>query len=145
MNKIVYILLFLTTLGYSQIIEPVKWTTEIEKVSASEYNLIFKAEIDPDYHLYSLKVPENGPLPTVFFFEDSDDYELVGSATEEKGHTKYDPVFKLEVKSFDTKTTFVQKIRIKNKGSFKIIGEIEFMACNDTLCVSGYEDIEFEI
>jgi thiol:disulfide interchange protein DsbD len=145
MKKTLALLLLITTISYSQILEPVKWTTETKKISESEYDLIIIATIEPNYHLYSQKVPDDGPLPTVFIFEKSNNYELIGNTTEEKGHTVYDTVFKLNVKYFDTKATFRQRIKVKNSSSFKIIGEIEFMTCNDSNCVPGYGDIEFKI
>ena len=145
MKKLLSLLLLITTISYSQVLEPVKWTTETKKISDSEYVLIINAAIEQNYHLYSQKVPNDGPLPTIFIFEKNDNYELIGTTTEEKGHTVYDPVFKLKIKYFDMKTTFKQKIKLKNKNNFKIIGEIEFMTCNDSNCVPGYGDIEFEI
>ena len=145
MKKIFYLLLLITTVSYSQILEPVKWTTETKKISDSEYDLIIIATIESNYHLYSQKIPDNGPLPTIFIFEKNNDYELIGSTTEEKGQTVYDPTFKLKIKYFDTKATFRQRIKVKNKNKFKIVGEIEFMTCNDSNCVPGYGDIEFKI
>ena len=145
MRNLLYVLLLITTSSYSQIVEPVKWTTATKKISDSEYDLIIHANIKPNYHLYSQKVPDNGPLPTIFIFEKSADYELIGTTTEEKGHTAYDPTFELNIKYFDTKATFKQRIKVKTKNKFNIIGEIEFMTCNESKCVTGYEDIEFKI
>lgn len=145
MKKIIYLLLLITTAGYSQILEPVKWTTEAKKISDSEYELIINAAIEPNYHLYSQKVPDDGPRPTTFIFEKNNNYELIGNPTEEKGHTVYDPIFKMNIKYFDNKVTFKQRIKVKNKNRFKILGEIEYMTCNDSNCVLGYGDIEFKI
>lgn len=145
MNRIIYLLLLITTVSYSQILEPVKWTTEIEKISDFEFDLIIHANIETNYHLYSQKVPDNGPRPTIFFFEESSNYEVIGKTTEGKGHTVYDPIFKMNVKYFDTKVTFKQRIKVKNKSRFKIIAEIEYMTCNDLNCVLGYGDVEFKI
>lgn len=127
-----------------KIIEPVKWTTKSKKITETDYELTIVANIEEGYHLYSQKVPDNGPLPTVFIFEDSDDYELIGNTSEEKGRTVHDPTFKMEIKSFKNKATFKQMIKVKNKDS-KIIAEIEFMSCNDSQCLNGYSDIEFQI
>ena len=145
MKNLLLLLLLITTVSYSQILEPVKWTTETKKITATEYDLIINASIEKNYHLYSQKVPEDGPLPTIFIFEESNDYELIGNTIEEKGHTVHDPVFNLKIKYFETKTTFKQRIKVKNKNPFKIIGEIEFMTCNNSSCVPGYGDIEFKI
>jgi len=143
MKKLLYLLLLITTISYSQILEPVKWTTETKKISDTEYELIINASIEENYHLYSQKVPEDGPLPTIFIFEKNDNYELIRSTSEEKGHTVFDPIFKMNIKYFDIKATFKQRIKLKNNNSFKIIGEIDFMTCNDSNCVPGYGDIEF--
>ena len=41
-----------------KIVEPVKWTSNIEKVSDTEYNLVFKANIEDQWHLYSQYNPD---------------------------------------------------------------------------------------
>lgn len=133
-----------TTTNSLRIEEPVKWITKTNKISESDYELIIVANIEEDYHLYSQKVPDNGPLPTVFIFEDSDDYELIGATSEEEGNTTYDSTFEMDIKSFKNTATFKQVIKVKNK-NFKIIAEIEFMSCNDSKCLTGYSDIEFQI
>ena len=144
MKKIIILLLLITTISHSQILEPVNWSAKVEKISKTEYDLIIYAAIESNYHLYSQKVPNDGPLPTVFIFEKNKNYELIGSVTEEKGHTVYDPFFKLKIKYFDKEATFRQRIKT-NTNNFKIIVEIEFMTCNDSSCVPGYSDIEFKI
>ena len=106
--------------------------------------MIIVANIEADYYLYSQTVPHNGPLPTVFIFEDSDAYKLFGTTSEEEGRTTYDPTFEMEIKSFKNKATFKQLIKVNNK-NVKIIAEIEFMSCNDTKCITGYSDVEFQI
>ncbi|GAA3631545.1 protein-disulfide reductase DsbD domain-containing protein [Flavivirga jejuensis] len=145
MKKILVLVFLITSMGYSQILAPVKWSTTVKKVSNIEYDLIINATIKPKYHLYSLKVPEGGPLPTVFIFEENENYELVGNMTEDKGHTTFDPVFELNVKYFETSAVFKQRIKLKTKKALKVIGEIEFMTCNDTSCVTGYDDFEIAI
>ncbi|MEP1489937.1 MAG: cytochrome C biogenesis protein [Algibacter sp.] len=114
--KNIFALLFLvSTLGFSQIVEPVKWKTSVEKVSSSAYILTIQADIIPEYHLYALNVKEGGPLPTVFIFNENENYELVGEMEEDKGHTVFEPVFEMMVKYFENVAVFKQKIRLKNK------------------------------
>ena len=54
MKKIfVALLLIIGTINsYSQVLEPVKWTTAVEKISDTEYQLVSKAIIDSGWHLY---------------------------------------------------------------------------------------------
>ncbi|TYC18159.1 hypothetical protein ES677_01910 [Bizionia gelidisalsuginis] len=128
-----------------KIIEPVQWITQTKRLSKNEYALIIVANIEKSYHLYAQTVPHKGPEPTVFIFEKSDHYTLIGNTSEEKGHTVYDSIFKLDIKSFSTQTTFKQKIKITNTTTFKINAEIEFMSCNNTTCMMGYSAIKFQI
>ena len=74
MKKIILLLaLFSLTIGNSQIFDPVKWVTSVEKISDTEYKLISKASIESGWHLYSQEVPEGGPIATTFTFDDADE------------------------------------------------------------------------
>jgi len=145
MKKITLLLLLINITGFSQILEPVKWSTSTEKISETEYNLVFIATIDDNWHLYSQNVPENGPLPTVFKLKPNTNYECIGKPSEEKGIIVYEEVFDMKIKYFETKAVFKQHIKTKHKNMFKILGEIEFMCCDNTKCIQGYDDFEFEI
>ncbi|AUC20701.1 thiol:disulfide interchange protein [Polaribacter sejongensis] len=145
MKKIILILLL--TLGftsYAQVFEPVKWTTSVEKVSETEYNLVAKASIDRGWHLYSQNVPEDGPIPTSFTFEENEGYSLIDNVVEEEGHTIDDPVFNMVIKFFEDSATFKQKVKITSTELTAIIGEVEFMVCDDSRCLPPtYIDLEF--
>lgn len=137
MKKIFLLLAFFTLVNssFAQIHDPVKWSTSVEKISDSEYDLIVKATIEAKWHLYSQNVPADGPIPTSFSFKTSPDFKLVGKISEEKGHTVHDPVFDMEIKYFENKATFKQRIKIINSNAFKILGEVEFMVCDDSSCL----------
>jgi len=148
MKKIVLFLslLILSYSSFSQIHDPVKWSTSTEKISDSTYNLVVQATIDQNWHLYSQNVPDDGPIPTTFSFEKSDDYELVGNTSEEKGHTVFDSVFEMEIKYFENKATFKQQIKMLTKNASTITGEVEFMVCDDASCLPPtFVDLNFQI
>ena len=102
MKKLILLFLFigLGAVNYAQIHDPVNWTTSVEKISSSEYDLIINAAIETNWHLYSQSVPEDGPIPTSFSFEASENFELVKAVSEEEGHTVDDPVFDMKIKFF---------------------------------------------
>ena len=70
MKKIVLIsFLFLTFNSLkAQILEPVKWKSKTEKVSETEFKLIFEGTIENEWHVYSQFTPDGGPLPMVLTF-----------------------------------------------------------------------------
>jgi len=148
MKKFILLSLFLTIslASFSQILEPVKWSTAVERVSESEYNLIMYAEIDDNWHLYSQDVPEDGPIPTTFTFEKSKNYKLIGNTSEEEGHVVDDPVFQMKIKYFDGQAVFKQRINAISRTAFTITGEVEYMACDDQQCLPPtYADFTFNI
>ena len=121
--------------GFSQIINSVKWEYGSEKISETEYDLIFVAKIDLHWALYSQFVEEGGPLPTVFSFEPSSDLELIESVKELELNkvTQLDPVFEMVVSKYYDKAIFNQRIQVKSP-EFSISGNIDFMTCDDTKC-----------
>jgi len=147
MRKLIF--LFALIIGvqtFSQIHDPVKWSTSVENISDTEYDLIATATIDGNWHLYSQNVPENGPIPTTFTFKGSTDYLKKGNTKEEKGHEINDPIFEMVIKYFDKKATFKQRIKIKNTTDFVVNGVVEFMVCNDSQCLPPKDvDLVFQI
>lgn len=121
-------------MGFSQLFEPVKWKTSIEKISEDEFYLVTIATIDHGWHLYSQDVPKGGPRPTVFTYTPSKDYELIGNTIEEIGITEDDKTFNMRIKYFAKKTSFKQKIKLFNTDA-KINADVEFMVCDDVRCL----------
>lgn len=127
----------------SQILEPVIWSYSTKKLSKNKYELVFKATIDKGYHLYSINVPEGGPLPTEFTFQESNQYELTDGISElTEGHTYYDDTFEMDIHAFDEVAEFSQKIEVDKKLPVSVVGEIAYMVCNDVGCVALYHDFD---
>lgn len=139
-----YLVAFTTV--QSQVLEPAKWSTSTEKISDTEYDLVVHAIIDDTWHLYSQNVPEDGPIPTTFTFESSKGFELVGKVSEEEGKTVYDAVFNMQIKFFEKKAEFRQRIKVLNKELSIVKGEVEFMVCDDERCLAPtYIDLNFDL
>lgn len=147
MKKRILVLLtiFLTFNSFSQIVDPVDWSTSVEKISETKYKLITKAAIDRGWHLYSQSVPENGPIPTQFTYKDDGTFTLDGKTKEEEGVTEFDSVFEMKIKFFSDNATFEQIVNVTEKTT-TITGSVYFMVCNDTQCLQPTEvDLEFKI
>ena len=138
MKRLICLILFLLSLNsFAQILNPVKWDVRVERLSATEYDLIFSANIDQEWAIYSQFVGDDGPLPTVFTFTESSDYLIIGDTQEKELNrvSKYDEVFEMVVTKFFDKAIFSQRVNIvKSSTNFKIQGNIEFMTCDDTRC-----------
>lgn len=138
--KRVFLFFVLLMVGYSQsqVLEPVKWTTSVKKVSNTDYELITTATIDKGWHLYSQHVPEDGPIPTTFTYNNREDFSLKGKTIEGEGHTIDDPIFEMRIKFFENKAIFKQMVSFKDEYK-TIVGHVEFMVCDDTRCLPPTE------
>ncbi|MGS2762881.1 protein-disulfide reductase DsbD domain-containing protein [Sinomicrobium sp. M5D2P9] len=136
MKNIVAVLILVSSLNtFSQILEPVQWSTSVHKNSDTEYELIATASIENGWHLYSQEVPEDGPIPTRFSFKGSNNYLKKGNTSEAAGHTVHDPVFEMQITYFETKAVFKQKIKVMSNKPFNVKGNVEFMVCDDIRCL----------
>ena len=136
MNR--YLLLILSLISFfsqAQILDPVAWTYESNKIGDDEFELNFIASIEDDWAIYSHYLEDGGPLPTNFAFTTNSDYELVGQLIEHDINkvTKYDSVFDMVVTKFYKEARFTQRIKLVSKSSI-ISGNLEYMTCDDTQC-----------
>ena len=99
MKKTVLLFFFIlaSLAGSAQILDPVKWTSTIEKKSDSEYVLIFDGEIEENWHVYSQFTAEGGVLPLEVLFDNAEgNFEPVGKA--EESETKKPSMIYLELR-----------------------------------------------
>lgn len=98
---------------YSQVSDPIKWTTTVEKVSTTQFKLISIASIDSDWYLFSQNVPQDGPAATTFTYDDFNGaLKFIGNTTEQEGKTISDPIFYFQLKYFESSAKFVQNVEI---------------------------------
>ncbi len=127
-----------TSLSGQGIQKPVTWETKWEKVDGEQYNLIFEAEIQEGWYIYSQYIPEDklGPNPTALYFDAGPHFELKGKATEagEPFIESYDNTFELVVGKLFKKAILVQPIRL-NDTLQPISGFLEFQTCDESKCL----------
>ena len=138
-----YLLLFFTLFSFNasaQILDPISWEFETLKISEDEYELIFIAELDPKWAVYSQFIDAgnaiSAPIPTSFNFNLNKSFDLIGGVIEDSKNrvTELDPQFKIIVSKFYNQAKFTQKVKVINP-EIPISGEIVFIVCNDTQCV----------
>lgn len=119
-------------------LQPVSWSFSLRDLEGELAELVFTAELEPGWTIYSQHTdPDNGPVPTFFFFEEGTHYERIGPV-EEKGELKTgrDPLFNHAlVKKFAAgPVVFTQKIKVLDAGK-PVAGYVESMACDDSRCL----------
>jgi thiol:disulfide interchange protein DsbD len=130
----------------AQIVDPVKWAFSIQDVNETEFDVVATATVDPAYHIYSTKMPALGPLPTVFEFEESNDFEVTGEARDvTEGELFYDDIFEVEYVQFKGTAVYAQRLKKLTDNAFKVIGTISGQACKDGMCVPVSGDFELVV
>lgn len=147
MKKIVSLFaLFLTFMGTAQIVEPVKWSSSVVKVSDTEVDLIISASIENNWHLYSQFTPDGGALPLVFTFKNQKgNYQLIGKTKEGKYKKSYNEIFEIEEYYFQTSAKFTQRIKILNPKLKTISLLADGQACIDGKCVQTEGNLVFNL
>jgi Thiol:disulfide interchange protein len=136
--------LMMPMVSVAQIYDPVQWSFSTESLGNNEYNVIFKAEIEAGWHVYSQNIADGGPIPTAFYFAEATDYERVGVVTESEAIVLQDPVFDMELRFFEKEAIFTQKVKVLGKEPVSVKGELEYMVCNDGQCLPPTV-VEFDI
>jgi thiol:disulfide interchange protein len=147
MNKLfVTLLLFLAfAKGTAQIVKPVKWTSKVEKLSDTEFNLVMIGKIDADWHMYSQFTPDGGPLSAVFTFDNATgNYDLVGKTKESPYKKHFNDVFGVDEYYFENKVTFTQKVKITNPKLTSIKGGIDYQVCKQ-VCINDTKQFTFTL
>ena len=139
-----FFLFLFSFIANAQIYNPVTWDFSYEAKGGNEFELIFKATIEAQSHIYSMDIPPDGPIPTSFSFDTVPGFTLNGKPYEVTKPTElFDEAFELNIKTFSKEAEFRQKITA-NTSDFEVKGIVSYMACDNTRC-SPPKDIEFKI
>jgi thiol:disulfide interchange protein len=139
----VFFLLFTFLISQAQVKEPVKWTSKIEKKSATEFVLVFNATIENDWHMYSQFSDENGAIPLEVVFNNSKgNYTAVGKAAESKTEKAFNDVFGVTETFWSHSAQLRQTIKITNTANEIVQAELAYQVCKE-VCIQGSNLFEF--
>ncbi|MFL9835895.1 cytochrome c biogenesis protein CcdA [Flavobacterium sp. ST-75] len=136
-TALLFFLLLSFIAGKAQIIEPVKWTSKIEKKSETEYVLIFNATIEENWHMYSQFSADGGGLPLEVEFNNAENnFEAVGKAEESETHKEYNDIFEVEETFFSNKAELKQNIKVSNPDNTLVQVGLYYQVCKES-CIQG--------
>ena len=145
-NLFLIAFLFLTFTSFSQTEEnPVVWKTSVEKISDTEYNLIFTGSILKKWYVFSQYNPEDASLPMVISIPKGETgYELIGKAKESKTTKKYSDIWEKEEIIFKNKAIITQRIKLTNKEITQVKLNLFGQVC-ETVCIQFEDDYKFSL
>lgn len=138
MKKILSFLLGLSLafMASAQMQDPAKWSFQVKNLNETESELVFTAQLDQGWHIYSQHTDPNGPFPIAFEFTPSSDYKLIGPVREPKPHEEFDKDFNCTVRSFEGRVVFRQKIQRLAQKDFTVKGTFSYQLCNNGSCIA---------
>lgn len=139
-------LLFIGLAVYSQSDDnPVVVTPKVEKISDTEYDLIFDVLIAEDWHLYSQYNPEDASLPmTITPAEGQSGYTLNGKAKESETETQFSEIWGKDEIFFVDEGKIVQRITVSDSTLTKITLNLDAQVCKE-YCLPFDEDFTFSL
>jgi thiol:disulfide interchange protein len=148
MKKILlFVLLLSTWVGKAQSFNPINWTTSFEKISDTEYDLIFSTTIESGWHVYSQHTAEDGSLPIIISKTTKDaKFKLVGKAIESDTIKKYSSIFEVYESFFDNFAELKQRIVLDDASITEVELNLFGQVCKDDgVCIQFDDSYSFTL
>lgn len=129
------LVMLVSILTNAQMLNPVKFTSQLKTNNTAEGEIIFSGKIDQGWHVYSTGLGADGPISATFNKVKLDGVELVGKLQARgKEISNFDKLFEMNLRYFENNVQFVQRVRF-TKTVYTIEGYLEYGACNDQNCL----------
>ncbi len=128
------------------ILNPVTWSWKKEKISDGKFKLVYTANIEEGWTVYSQFTSDDGPVPTEVYYENAEGISIDGKGIE-SGHKKEgpDPLFDgVNVVKYlaDQPFSITQNVTVTDKTK-PVSGFLTYMTCDQTRCLPP-TDVEFK-
>ncbi|MFV0249190.1 MAG: protein-disulfide reductase DsbD family protein [Tenacibaculum sp.] len=147
MKKLFILILFFTTcVAFAQNDDnPLVISPLVEKVSNTEYDLIFEISIAENWYLYSQYNPKDASLPmTISPAEGESGYTLLGKAKESETETEFSEIWGKEEVFFIEQATLKQRISVSDTTLAKVTLNLDAQICKE-YCLPFDEDFTFSL
>ena len=135
---------FFSLFSLGQSTKQVKWTFTSKKVADKTYEVHMTANINGNWHLYAQNAGE-GPVSTSFNFTKNPLLQVDGKVKEVGKMKKvFEETFNSEVRFYEKTVNFIQVVKVKGNAKTNLSGKVEFMVCDDKLCLPPGE-VEFSV
>lgn len=94
----------------AQIQEPVKFNSELKRISETEAEIVFNAVIDKGWHVYSTELGDDGPISATFNVDNILGAEVDGKLLPQGNEIEeMDPIFEMKVRFLRVKPLLYRK------------------------------------
>ena len=137
--------LMITTMASAQSAKQVKWSFTSKKIAEKTYEIHMTASLNGNWHMYAQNVGVDGPVPTTFTYTKNPLLSVDGKPKEVgKVIKKKEEVWGGVVNYYEKSVNFIQVVKVKGNIKTNIAGKVEFMVCDDQLCLPPSQ-VEFTV
>ncbi|MEH6657228.1 protein-disulfide reductase DsbD family protein [Leeuwenhoekiella marinoflava] len=131
--------------GSNSSIDPVQWSAQVETNEADTYTLVLKAQIEPEWHVYSQFTDPDGSLPLELEYLKADEtYTLEGPTIESETETVYSDIFEVDETFFSNAMSLTQKIKVSDESINFIKLILKYQVCKE-VCINEERYVIFDI
>ena len=141
MKKLVWLALLASALSAAPP-DPVSWKvveSPARPVKAgARFTLKLAAEIQPGWHMYSMKAVEDGPIPTRLWLAEGQPFQSGGPVQASHPEVRQDPGFGMEVGIYEGQATFAVPVRAAASaaaGAQRLVVNASYQTCDNKLCL----------
>jgi len=116
---------------------PVHWEYRIIRISASEFEVHMKADLDEGWHIYAQAQPESAvAVPTKILFA-KNPVIIVKGKPREMGKLEKQNVAAIQIEQnmYEKDVDFVQLITLRRNVKSNLTGTVTYQACTDEMCL----------
>lgn len=118
---------------------PVRWSLKAPASAApgKQFTAALSAEIDPGWHLYSLKELDGGPIPTRITLPEGQLFQLAGGIEAPPPARKHDESFDMEVETYSRQVVFTLPLASASDaaGPRTLTVAVRYQVCDDKICL----------
>lgn len=137
MKRIISLAMGLIALIVSgQILEPIKWSSQIKMDDETSGEIIVTAHADNGWHIYGMEFPAKGPIPTKIDFKMPP--EVIAESVlipSREADVEYSADFEGEISWWDGTVTFTKAFSLKGTPSNPIDVKVSYQACDNRSCL----------
>lgn len=134
-------LIFTLIAVQAQILEPIKWSSNVEQTSPTEGIVTLTASIDDGWHLYGLELPDGGPRQTEISFPETEGVTFGDITPSQAPISKIDMIFHLKLSWWDSDVSFKIPYKMTSPKEVTVDATVSFQGCNDETCVAPKKEV----
>ncbi|HEX3747448.1 MAG TPA: protein-disulfide reductase DsbD N-terminal domain-containing protein [Bryobacteraceae bacterium] len=121
---------------------PVVWKLSDAPAKAlkpgARFTVKLTANIQPGWHIYSMKPLDDGPLPTRIWLAQGQPFQLAGPVKADEPQTMQDPTLHMEVELYEGAASFLLPVKVAAgaaAGAQTLAVNVQAQSCNNSICL----------